>query len=344
MSPESPGNLVALDLQWSGSRLECQVDRYDPLPRAASEFLYVSWNALECPEHYVPLAKGVAYVWVPPHFVHRQYRARVDVAGDGHEWIDKETGLGLMLILTLPRDHSYVFPHADAPGPFPVRFKPTADGRMALYWWLKGNQSDGRSVISWRMARSAEIDLEARCDLLNEESRRMTRSSAYPVHLERAPHAGHPHSWQPSVLHAPPDWHVGVAIIAERLVMDRSTHITNQVTNSPGAIANVAQYMSDVTSSVTQQVDGCAASDDIKELVKELAERIAAIDSSVGPEQAKQMARDLKTLSEEMAKSQPRRKWYELSLEGIKEAAVAIGEIGKPIVETVTRLTPLLVP
>jgi len=45
-----------------------------------------------------------------------------------------------------------------------------------------------------------------------------------------------------------------------------------------------------------------------------------------------------------MAKPEPRRKWYELSLEGIKEAALAVGEIAKPIVDTVAKLGPLLIP
>ena len=65
---------------------------------------------------------------------------------------------------------------------------------------------------------------------------------------------------------------------------------------------------------------------------------------SVNPTKIQQMAGDLKTLSDEMVKAEPRRKWYELSLEGIKEAAKAIGEIGKPVIETVTKLIPLLIP
>jgi hypothetical protein len=123
-----------------------------------------------------------------------------------------------------------------------------------------------------------------------------------------------------------------------------STNITSNIIGSPGAIANVAQYMSSVASHVTQQMSNVEGKEQIRELVTELAQRISAIDPAVQPEKTKGMADDLKVLSDEVAKPQPRRKWYELSLEGIKEAAEAIGEIGKPVLDTVARLLPLLVP
>ena len=124
----------------------------------------------------------------------------------------------------------------------------------------------------------------------------------------------------------------------------QTTHITSTIVDSPGAIANVAQHMSAVTSRVTQQMRELQGQDEIRELITELAQRIAALDPSVQPEKTQGMADDLKVLSDEVARPQPRRKWYELSLEGIKEAAEAIGAIGKPVIETVTKLLPLLVP
>jgi hypothetical protein len=56
------------------------------------------------------------------------------------------------------------------------------------------------------------------------------------------------------------------------------------------------------------------------------------------------MGSDVETLSKEMSQPKPRRAWYELSLKGLREAAEAVGEIGKPIVETVKLLWPLLLP
>ena len=126
--------------------------------------------------------------------------------------------------------------------------------------------------------------------------------------------------------------------------MNYGTHITSNVTNSPGAITNVAQYLANVTNTVTQQLNDSTASEEVKSLMKQLADQLVAIDPSINPEKVKGMGDDLQTLSNEMAKSEPRRKWYEISLEGIREAALAIGEIGKPIVETVAKLVPILVP
>ena len=55
------------------------------------------------------------------------------------------------------------------------------------------------------------------------------------------------------------------------------------------------------------------------------------------------MARDVESLCKETASSKPRRKWYEMSIEGLKEAAEAVGEVGKPILKTVGKLLPMLV-
>jgi len=126
--------------------------------------------------------------------------------------------------------------------------------------------------------------------------------------------------------------------------MNPGTHITSTITDSPGAIANLAQYMANVTNTVTQQLNASTAPEEIKSLIKQLADQIAALSPSTNPEKIKEMGDDLATLSNEMAKPEPRRKWYELSLEGIKEAALAVGEIAKPIVDTVAKLGPLLIP
>ncbi len=135
----------------------------------------------------------------------------------------------------------------------------------------------------------------------------------------------------------------GSSVTATGAMYDHSTNITSAVTNSPGAIANVAQHMANVTTRITQQVEGSSAGEDVKALMKELIEQIASLKDAGNPDKIQQMADDLKTLGDEIAKPQPRRKWYELSLQGIKEAAEAVGEVGKPIVKTVMQLLPLLV-
>ena len=109
-----------------------------------------------------------------------------------------------------------------------------------------------------------------------------------------------------------------------------------------GNIINIADYMRDVTNTVHQSINQSAASDEIKDLVKKLTEQVTAITAQVDTKVAEQMGGDLEVLGKEMTKSEPRKRWYELSLDGLKEAAVAVGELGTPILETLSKLSPLI--
>ena len=88
---------------------------------------------------------------------------------------------------------------------------------------------------------------------------------------------------------------------------------------------------------------GASLNDEVKTLLKELLHLITDAGKSIPEEKAQTLARDAETLTKEVASEKPRRKWYELSVEGIKEAANALGEMGKPILETTSKLLPLLV-
>jgi hypothetical protein len=109
-----------------------------------------------------------------------------------------------------------------------------------------------------------------------------------------------------------------------------------------GNVFNIADYLVGVSNTVTQTVTQSQAGPDVKALMKELSDRIAAAASQIKDEKvAKQLGQDATNLSGEVAGAQ-RKKWYELSLSGLKEAAVAVGEVGKPILDTVMKLAPLL--
>jgi hypothetical protein len=216
MPPESPVTLIALNLEWNGSRLECEVDRYE----SGSDFLYVSWNATQCPDYYVPIGGGAAFAWVPlGGYEHRRYRARVFEIEDGFEWIDVaqgSSGAGGMLILTLPTSYVFVPPGGDALDPFPVDFKSTEDGRMALYWWLQ----PGRFAVSWHMESRQGADVEAECKRLRAAARGRQRPGASPVHLDRPPEDLKVPSGQPPINDKPPVWHLS---IAELIMRDKYT-------------------------------------------------------------------------------------------------------------------------
>lgn len=62
---------------------------------------------------------------------------------------------------------------------------------------------------------------------------------------------------------------------------------------------------------------------------------------SKGKESVK-LAQQAELLQNELKKDKPQREWYEVSLDGLKEAALAVGELGAPIVQVTQKLLPLL--
>jgi TIR domain len=166
MSPEAPGNLVALDISCDASGFACRVERYDPTD-AHARFLRVSWNAIARPPGYEPVAGGAAYVDVPPGFDHRTYEARPDIAGPRLAWLDKVFGDGLMLIAVLPYGHALPSFHDADPPPVAAKLH---EGRMVIYWLLAE-----RTMTTWRMEVVDAGRIPTLCSALNQEASRQDR-------------------------------------------------------------------------------------------------------------------------------------------------------------------------
>lgn len=84
---------------------------------------------------------------------------------------------------------------------------------------------------------------------------------------------------------------------------------------------------------------------DLKTQLDQLLKTINEISKQATPEQidtTQKMAQDAETLVKEAASSNPRRPWYELSLDGLKEAATSIGEIATPVLKIIKEIGPLL--
>lgn len=109
-----------------------------------------------------------------------------------------------------------------------------------------------------------------------------------------------------------------------------------------GNIVNVAEYMSNVTNTVNNNLAESDADEQVKTLIKQLSEEIKRVASEADPSQTKKMGKNLEALSKEVASDEPERRWYEVSLEGIKEAAQAVGAIATPIIGIVGKLSALL--
>lgn len=118
--------------------------------------------------------------------------------------------------------------------------------------------------------------------------------------------------------------------------------LTTVKVSGTGNIVNVAEYMSGVTNQVTNNLEKSSSSEDVKALVQQLVDQIKAISDKADPKQTQAMGKNLKALSEELAQPEPDRAWYKLSLQGLKDAAEAVGDIAAPIVSVVKKLMPLL--
>ena len=110
-----------------------------------------------------------------------------------------------------------------------------------------------------------------------------------------------------------------------------------------GATINAPVVVADHIERSFNALAAGSVDDEVKTLVEKLLHQIADASKSMSDERVQSLARDAEALTKEVAAQAPRRKWYELSVEGIKEAAVALGEIGRPILETTSQLVPLLV-
>jgi hypothetical protein len=100
-----------------------------------------------------------------------------------------------------------------------------------------------------------------------------------------------------------------------------------------------------VANSITEsfnRVESAEAPNELKELLKRLVSETGKMSSHLPKETAQQVAQDLSTLTSEAVNKNPRRRWWELSIEGLTQAAKDIGEIGKPVLEILALIVPLL--
>jgi hypothetical protein len=51
---------------------------------------------------------------------------------------------------------------------------------------------------------------------------------------------------------------------------------------------------------------------------------------------------DLEALIKETKRKKPRKKWYQLSVEGLVKAAENVGKIGEPVIELAAKIIPML--
>jgi len=130
---------------------------------------------------------------------------------------------------------------------------------------------------------------------------------------------------------------------SQTTMADNRTYTVN-VQNSQNVVFNIADFISDVSITVRDNVSKANIDGHARELMMRLLEQVNLVIPQVPADIAQQMGNDVKALSNEIAQPVPRRKWYEVSLDGLKEAATAVGAIGQPILQVVSELSKLLLP
>lgn len=71
-------------------------------------------------------------------------------------------------------------------------------------------------------------------------------------------------------------------------------------------------------------------------------ELVAELCKGIPQDKAREAARDLDTLASEIASGKPRQKWFEISAEGLMDAAKTVAKMASPIVKTVKDVGMLL--
>jgi hypothetical protein len=79
-------------------------------------------------------------------------------------------------------------------------------------------------------------------------------------------------------------------------------------------------------------------SDELRDLLKELASAVGKMSEELSAEEAEQAARDLETLTAEATSSKPRRQWWQLSIEGLEQAAKNVGKVGVPVLTLAVKI------
>jgi hypothetical protein len=81
---------------------------------------------------------------------------------------------------------------------------------------------------------------------------------------------------------------------------------------------------------------------ELKKLLEELAVAVAKMSESMPKEDAVRVARALTTVVDEASSSKPNREWWQVSVGGLIKAAENVGTIGKPVLEILGKLVPVL--
>ena len=122
-------------------------------------------------------------------------------------------------------------------------------------------------------------------------------------------------------------------------IMNNPINVTQ---SGPGNVAAIGKNISDVKADVKLNQNVSENAQALSELLKELAKEINSLPTTIDELQSARLKAALQTLETETRLKEPRAAWYQLSLQGLKDAAHAVGDLGAPIIEIAGKLAALL--
>jgi hypothetical protein len=124
--------------------------------------------------------------------------------------------------------------------------------------------------------------------------------------------------------------------VGVKTVQKQTVNVGRDLTNSNLIVAeNIRDSFNSLKNSL--------ANNDVKVLLQNLLREIEELNAKVPASSVvKELSDETQALINESTRETPRKRWYETSLEGIKEAALSLKEIGEPVLDIVEKLSPLL--
>lgn len=107
-------------------------------------------------------------------------------------------------------------------------------------------------------------------------------------------------------------------------------------------VGDIEQIAAQTIQNAFKTVERSNASQELKEKLTALTQAVAKMSEQLPSKAQERAAQDLKILTDEATSDEPRKRWYELSAEGLIDAAKTIGEIATPVIKTTKEIIAIL--
>jgi internalin A len=127
--------------------------------------------------------------------------------------------------------------------------------------------------------------------------------------------------------------------IGDNIKMDSLKNYRTQVS---GNIIHGDLAIADIINESYNKINHLPIDDTLKDYLKQLNENIALLCKNLPDEKVEDLIDDYERFTKEVTKEKPKKKWYELSADGLMSAAKSVGELGKPIIDLIKNILNIL--